>query len=362
MMTVRERWLAALQLLPVDRLPFWPKIDESYLKAQAAPYNTMTPEKFHAWLGSDLHLWTPPLVHEMRAKTRLETETKGIYHKIAYRTPIGTIAGVQQYDAATGAWTPTIYPIRTHDGLAVMRAFYADALPKLDRTVFEKSKEFCVLVGNRACVGTVVGTSPFMELVQVLAGAEKTDELLDAYNEDVVALLEQMHQNMLKKMEYACKQSPADVLYLLENPAAVPITPFNFRAYCLPYLREYAEMAKKHGRLFVLQLGGRLKALLPELGTLPVTGIEGFTTPPDGDATLVDGRAACPHACFLGGTNASIWAGSPLEIIVHLDEQFEELPHLRGLVVTSGGLLPHSVDPKKLREICAWVQGYRMMK
>jgi len=35
MMTPKERWLAALRLRPVDRLPFWPKFDAAYLRAQA---------------------------------------------------------------------------------------------------------------------------------------------------------------------------------------------------------------------------------------------------------------------------------------------------------------------------------------
>jgi uroporphyrinogen-III decarboxylase len=33
-MTPKERWLAAIRMQPVDRLPFWPKINGAYPEIQ----------------------------------------------------------------------------------------------------------------------------------------------------------------------------------------------------------------------------------------------------------------------------------------------------------------------------------------
>ncbi len=360
MMTSRERWLAALHLKPVDRFPFWPKIDKAYLRAQGEPFNNMTVGQFHEWLGSDPQLWTPSLVHEMRGNTRVETERKEVYQKTTYTTPLGHVAGIQQFNPETRTWRTVAYPIHSHDGLAIMRDFYLDARPKLDRAAFERTKEFVATVGQTAATATYVGTSAFLEFVQGLVDPQKAVELLTNYPQEIDALLDAMHQIMLKRMEYCCGQAPSDVLYLIENTQATPLPPAVYQKYCLPHIRAYAEMARQAGRLLVLLMNGRVKALLPDLASLPLTGLEAFVTPPVGDATLTDGRKSCPTTCLIGGDNAPHWARPMLEVIVGLDEQFESLPHLRGLVITSGGILPPEADPNKLREIAAWVKAYPM--
>ncbi|HOS42550.1 MAG TPA: uroporphyrinogen decarboxylase family protein [Armatimonadota bacterium] len=359
-MTSRERWVAALHLQPADRFPFWPKIDRAYLKAQAAPFTAMSVAEFHAWLGSDPHLWTPTLVHEMRATTRVETAREGLFQKTTYHTPLGHVAGIQQYNPATRTWRNTAYPIHSHDGLAIMTAFYEDARPKLDRAAFEKTKEFCATVAQTAVTATYVGMTPFLELVQGMLDPQRAAELLTTYPQDVGVLLEAMHQVMVKRMDYCCAPRPDDVLSLIENTAATPLPPPIYRTFCLPHLRVYAEMARQAGRLLVLLISGQVKALLPDLRGLSFSALEAFTTPPVGDATLAEGRAACPNTCLIGGANAPLWTRPMLEIIVGLDEQFDALPHLRGIVITSGGVITPDADPHKLREVAEWVRAYPM--
>ena len=56
-MTTKERWNAAMRMEPVDRLPFWPKLDASYARAQAQPFRSMDTNAIHDWIGSDRHEW-----------------------------------------------------------------------------------------------------------------------------------------------------------------------------------------------------------------------------------------------------------------------------------------------------------------
>lgn len=358
MMTSRERWLAALHLQPVDRLPFSPKIDKAYLQAQSEPYQTMTVKQFHQWLGSDPLYWTPPLVHVMRGKTRIETVRDQTSAKTIYHTPLGNIASIQQYNPQTRSWGITTYPVHSHDGLAIMTEFYRDARPKLDRAVYEKAKAYCATVAQTAVTATSIGTSPFLELVQGMLDPQCAADLLTSFPSDVDALLEALHEVMLKRMEYCCGQSPTDILYLIENTAAMPLPPPIYRKYCLPHIRAYAEMAQQAHRLLVLQITGPVAGLLSDIGMLPLAGIESFITPPVGDATLDMGRAAAAKSCLIGGTNPTLWKRPMLEIIVGLDEQFEALPHLRGVVVTSGNPMPPEADAQKLKEVAAWIQAY----
>ena len=55
LMSVKERWLAAINMLPIDRLPFWPKLSEAYPQAQHKPFCNMSLSEIHEWIGSDKH-------------------------------------------------------------------------------------------------------------------------------------------------------------------------------------------------------------------------------------------------------------------------------------------------------------------
>ena len=52
-MTAKERWMAALRLEPVDRLPFWPKLDAAYPRAQAGNFVALSVDDLHRFIGSD---------------------------------------------------------------------------------------------------------------------------------------------------------------------------------------------------------------------------------------------------------------------------------------------------------------------
>ena len=54
-MSSKERWLAALNRRPVDRLPSWPKLSRAYARGQREPFHRMTVNEIHDWIGSDNH-------------------------------------------------------------------------------------------------------------------------------------------------------------------------------------------------------------------------------------------------------------------------------------------------------------------
>ena len=60
MMTAKERWLAAMTMRPVDRIPVWAKLGSSYPKYQPEPFNNMSILKLQQYVGSDRHEWILP--------------------------------------------------------------------------------------------------------------------------------------------------------------------------------------------------------------------------------------------------------------------------------------------------------------
>jgi uroporphyrinogen-III decarboxylase len=97
---------------------------------------------------------------------------------------------------------------------------------------------------------------------------------------------------------------------------------------------------------------------LPDLAQAPADAFEAFTSPTLGDTSLLDGRQACPGTCLIGGTNAMLWTRSVEEIIARLRQDLDALPHHRGLVITSAGVMPPLCPPERIRAVCEWVKSY----
>lgn len=357
-MTCKERWLAALRLEPVDRLPFWPKLDTAYLRAQAAPFACLELESLHAWVGSDRHAWVNAGIVERRERTGYREIVDGAVLTKYYDTPGGVLTGEEHFDARSQAWYPVEYPVKRREDLALLTGWFADARYALDETAVEEARGGCVRAGQEAVVGTVVGTSPFMAFIEFLAGAEGAHFFLHDEPDDVVELLEVMHRVMVQKVRMAARHGCADLFYLMENTSTTLLSPTQYRTYCLPHLSEYARLLADAGCITALHMCGHLKALLPDLSILPVHAFEAFTSPPVGNTTLLDGRSACPNTCLIGGTSAALWMRTAGDIIAQLTRDLDALPHHRGLVVSSAGVMPPCCPPDTVKVVGDWVKAF----
>ena len=94
------------------------------------------------------------------------------------------------------------------------------------------------------------------------------------------------------------------------------------------------------------------------LANIPADGFEAFTAPPLGSTTLLDGRTFCPDKALVGGTHAMLWTRSPNEIIEAIERDLDALPHHRGLVITSAGVMTPLCSPESIRKVCEWVKQY----
>ena len=103
---------------------------------------------------------------------------------------------------------------------------------------------------------------------------------------------------------------------------------------------------------------GLLKDLLPDLNEVPASAFEAFTSPTLGNTSLADGRSACPEKCLIGGTNAMLWTRPAERIIAKIEADLDELPHHRGIVVTSAGVMPPLCEPETIKRVCQWIKGY----
>ena len=357
-MTPKERWLAAIEMKAVDRLPFWPKIGGSYPRAQSGPFCEMDPNAVIEWTGSDPHTHVGPPTRDVRKNTSFETvKRNGVTQRI-YRTRHGSLEQTERFDEESQSMHPMTFPVKTAADIPLMIEWYEDGQVEFDADALEKSKASAAETGQRALIGTGIGESPLMLWVEHLAGIENAHYLLADCTAEVEALFDVIHRSLARRAEIICEHSPADVFYMTENTSTTLISPEQYRRYCLRHLGEYARIANAHCRPMVLHMCGHLKALLPDLATLPVSAFEAFTSPTLGNTTLLDGRTACPSTCLIGGTNAMLWLRPANEIIAKIEQDLNALPHHRGIVVTSAGVMPPRCKPETIKAVCEWVKTY----
>ena len=357
-MTPRQRWLAAVALAPVDRLPFWPKINGAYAQAQRPPFTTMDSAALHAWIGSDPHVGVGGTVRVTSLGARAEHQREGDVMRTLYRVGATTLTMVQRHDAASASWHPIEFPIKQPGDLAVMTQYFADQQVELDAEGKAKAQARQTAIGETAISADNIGVSPLMDFVEHLAGIEQAHYFLTDHVAAVETLFAAMHAHLRARAAVICEHSPADLIYMVENTSTTLISPAQYRRYCLPHLRDYCACAQAHGRNMVFHMCGHLKLLLPDLATLPVRAFEAFTSPTVGNTTLADGRAGCPHVCLIGGTNAFLWTRPLPQIIATLERDLAALPHTRGIVVTSAGVMPPAATPEKIKSVCDWVKAY----
>ena len=357
-MTPRERWLAALHLDPVDRLPFWPKLNASYPRAQADPFRDLSVSAIHDWIGSDQHVGVPACWKERRSRTSVEATRDHNVLTTTYRAPGGQTRLVQLWDEDSQSWHPVRFPIETRSDIALMTLVFDDIEVELDPESLTRARNQCRDIDGRALTTSGIGESPLMHWVEWLAGVEQAHFLLADWRAEVEGLFAAVHSQLLKKAAILAEYSPADLFYMVENTSTTLISPNQYRTYCLRHIREYSAITRAAGRDLALHMCGHLKALLPDLATLPVQAFEAFTSPTLGDTTLLDGRTHCADTCLVGGTNAMLWTQSPDRIIAQIQKDLDLLPHHRGIVITSAGVMPPISPPETIKAVCEWLLTY----
>ncbi len=361
MMTSRERWLAALQMEPVDRLPFWPKLDPAYPLHQKKPFSTMHQEDIQQWIGSDRQVGgIPRTTKDKRSKTELIVEEHDDVQRTVFRTEQGELELVKKFDYASQAHHPMVFPIKTLNDIKTMTAFYEDWQVEPDWENIEEGREFMKQLGQDGVSMQGIGESPLMYFVEWLAGIENAHYLLADYQEEVEALFHEIQRVLMDHVKIYAEHSPADLLYFVENTSTTLISPDQYKKYCYGHLQEYASILKEYNRIFVLHMCGHLKALLPELSKVGASAFEAFTSPPVGNTKLLDGRTSCPDKCLIGGTNATLWTLPAHAIIAELEKDLSALPHQRGIVITSAGVMPPLCSPETIKEVFDWVKSYRL--
>lgn len=351
-MTNKERWLGALAGEDIDRLLFWPKIyNNTYAAAQEKPFGAMSIRELHDYAGTDIQQFLPSSVRFARKECGYsEGIENGVLHT-RYTTPIGGLHGIFRYDAASDSYHPEKPAVGTVEDIRVMTRYFADITPEYDCDNREQAAAMYRDFGSRGLCADTIGESPLMDFIEWYAGIENGHLLLCDYPEEIAELFAEIHRVNCQSLTVACEHSPADALYFIENTSTTIISPSQFEEFCQGHLTDYANIAKRYNRRLVFHMCGHIRNILPMLAEIPFTAIEALSSPPIGNTTLAQARAALPDKSFIGGTNCLTWLNSPEEIIRELEQALAELPHYRGIILGTGGIVPPGCTPQTLKAV-----------
>ena len=357
-MTSKERWIAALKLQPVDRLPFWPKLDAAYPRAQSAPFRSMSIDELHEWIGSDKHVWLPRILKRTGSHSSMEVHQENGTQRTVFTTGSLSTERVNQWDEASQAWHPIVFPIKNLDDIGLMADWFRDSRAEPDEEGLAKARAIVEQTGDDGITTNAIGESPLMIFVEWLAGIENAHYLLADYTAEVEELFDAIQKSNVQSVEMHVRHSPADLLYFIENTSTTLISPKQYRKYCYNHVQEYGRIIDDSDHFFALHMCGHLKALLPDLATIHADAFEAFTSAPVGNTSLLDGRSVCPDKCLIGGTNAIMWVRPADQIISEIKNDLDALPHHRGVAVTSAGVMPPLCTPETIKEVADWVKRY----
>jgi len=357
-MTRKERFERALRHEEVDRLPFWAKIfGGSYLDFQEEQYRTMGELALADALDLD-HMagGGAPVIC---TNDRVQHHHERLNGRQVFRTvtPDGTLTMVEAFAPSSHTWHPVEFPIKARADLKAMRHVYAHNRFEPSGERRRQAEERLRAVGDRGIVMTDMGISPWMSLVQHLVGPVNAYYFLADFPDEMDELVALMHEERLRFLRALLPSCPYDYICSVENTSTTLLSPAIFERYCWPHLDAYGRLIREHGKHHVLHMCGHLKKLLPRINELPAMAVEAFTSPPVGNTTLADRARLCPETAVIGGTNATLWLKPAEEIFEAIERSLAEAGTMRGVVLTSAGVMPPLASIEKIRQVRELVKG-----
>ena len=138
-------------------------------------------------------------------------------------------------------------------------------------------------IGDDGLYIPTLDPSPVQQLIEMDMGLAGFYYHLQDHRAELESLLDAMHACRMAEYEIVARRSPAPALIPVENTSTTLISPALYRRYSLPQIRDYADIAHRHGKKLILHMCGKLSGLLGELAETGLDGINALTPPPVGD-------------------------------------------------------------------------------
>lgn len=236
---------------------------------------------------------------------------------VTHVTPAGTLRA-RWSRGPDGDWWQTEYPVKTAGDLrAALDLVSARSyiLEPFDSPVQAGGRPQSI-PGLGSVAAIELPMRPYSDLLHTLLGWAEGLLLLRGEGwpliEQMLATLEDKLQGLVRELAPLA----ADVMLAPDNVDGQYISPKTFRSHLFESYARTAAVLHESGRGLVVHAGGPMRRLLPLLAECGVDCVEGVAGPPQGDATLAEGRA-------LAGPELTLWGGIPQDYLLDGRERDE---------------------------------------
>ena len=312
-MTLKERLLAVFRGERPDVMPWF--ADITYWYGTAEEQGTL-PEKYRGegiyqlyrdlGCGAHEHVLGRPYeaeLTEVESNITYEYDADGEpYREQTYwRTPVGSLTRIKQYEPASNSWAYRKYAVQTPDDLKVLR--FICEHQHLVSTDFAGQTNQIKAWGGVGVASTFPPRNPLSALLVSWMGVMNVSYALHDMPAEVEKTMDVMAQADDPVYE-AIADSPAPLVYFGENLTGEVISPTWFKKYCAPYYIRRANLLRKKGKYIFLHIDGTMRSLLPLIADTGIHCAQSLTPAPVGDVALSEMRE-------LAGDELILWSGVP---------------------------------------------------
>lgn len=290
-MNGRERLQHILNRQPTDRLSWTTLVDPVTLSTMSEPERSMSSLDFYRRIGCDV----------------LQFGNYGLPEDCAVQSPARAVwpdANVEQTQLADGVieirrrspWGdlvsrhqgshPIKYPVESVAEVRVLRDMWQAMRYEEVPGHAESFQRAEARIGEQGLYVPTLAPSPVQQLIEEEMGQENFYYLLQDEPREVEALLDVMHDRRKKEYELLLRTTPAPAVIPVENTSSMLTSPAIYERYSLPQIRDYCDIAHRHGKKVVPHMCGHLRHLLPIIQRAGADGYNATTPPTTGDTPL----------------------------------------------------------------------------
>jgi len=267
-----------------------------------------------------------------------------------YETPLGTVTQRTSQDPSYGSdWTEKFY-ISSLEDYRVIQYIVENSVIRSNEDAFLAKRDD---MGEDGIILGRVDRCPFQKLLIELAGPERL--LIDLYTnpDPVLSLLEALEKKTDAAFEMIYK-SAAEVIWEPDNVSCDMTSPRYFEKYCLPHYIAHGKQLHERGKLYLVHMDGRLRAIRDLIARSPIDGIESFSFPEvGGDLSFTEASSAWPGKIILPNFPSPLAAQDEMAINSFLDKILDEVGPGRPFMLQVSEDIPPGAWRRVLPILCA---------
>lgn len=217
------------------------------------------------------------------------------YGRSTMKTPVGRIFTTYLAGWRQKPWLTTAEDYRVMTWIAE----HTEITP--DTSYFD---QFTKEVAPHGLVFPAIGRTPIQTILVDYTGLEQFAYHLEDFEDELMTLYEALLRNFRKVVEITA-DGPGKYVSSLENFTAETMGPARFERFHMPVYRECFPVLHQAGKIVGTHYDGKLASVKQQIANAPMDLIESLTTPPEGDMSLTECRAAWPKKLFWSNINVS---------------------------------------------------------